>query len=101
MSRIQQILEGTQRVQAAKDSYAAPRWTKWGVHVGKGMYGVDYSHQRLNAFFNCRAILVCGGCVGGVVHRKTDAGTAMNERTVHTDCQGTGFRLNRRYGRPV
>ena len=62
-------------------------------------YGYPFATHRQRSRWNCRAILLCG-CNKGRVPVKVD-GVRTNETKPHVDCQGLGFRLNKRFGRPV
>lgn len=98
MSSIQKLIEEgirADRLRKKDPAFSAPPLLygiQWKGHDGR-------RHQRTNVRFNSRNIVACGGCVRGRVPVRTPTGERTHETRKHVDCDGTGVRLNKRYGR--
>lgn len=91
MSRVQQLIEESIRVYSRRlGAGVGPRTFR------REAYSQDYGDQRTNATQNMKWRIVCGGCNVGWVKVK-----GTQERKEHPDCQGRGWRINKRFGRPV
>lgn len=94
MSTIQKLIQGSVRALSLKNGQEP------GVFNAMNQrYGIRYSNQRLNTVLNSRDVVICGGCNHGRVHTKTAEGLVTNDTKSHQDCNGLGYRINKRYGR--
>lgn len=100
MSNIQQLIEEGIRVERIKSNPTHLRRLPPGRVVR--WYGFKFKAERkMNARLNSRAIVICGGCVQGTVAVKGPDGKKTSQRKEHVDCLGSGYRVNKRYGRPT
>lgn len=88
MSKIKDILDGNSTKNAPARRVRLSTGDQM-AEVPDYSYGFDYGHRKSNSTFNCRVVVVCGGCRDGRLPSGSD----------HADCRGSGVRRNRRYGR--
>jgi hypothetical protein len=92
MSLVRQLIEASLKV-ATKADTPAP------VEMDAVLFREPYSNRKLRAFFNARVYLPCGGCNRGLVRVRDESGSLTKARTRHAQCNGLGYRVNKRYGR--